>query len=86
MDKGIELQEFSIDVDVYDPWADKEEVAHEYGIDLVDTPRKGAYDAVVLAVAHKEFLGGNIDSWKKDQSAVFDVKGILPMDQVDKRL
>jgi len=86
IDIHTELQEFSINVDVYDPWANKEEVQHEYGIDLIDEPKKGFYDAVVLAVSHKEFLDGNLKDWQKEDSVVFDVKGILPLEQIDKRL
>lgn len=86
IDIHTELQEFSINVDVYDPWANKAEVQHEYGIDLIDEPKQGFYDAVVLAVSHKEFLDGNMKDWQKKDSVVFDVKGILPLEQIDKRL
>lgn len=81
-----ELVEFSVKVDVYDPWADKDEVKHEYDLDLIDKPDSGSYDAVILAVSHKEFLNGKLDDWCRENSVVFDVKGILPKDQIDKRL
>src|SRR5690606_38242274 len=50
-----ELQSFRCDVDVYDPWADPAEARHEYGIELVERPEPGHYDAIVIAVAHREF-------------------------------
>src|SRR5690606_25700519 len=51
-----ELGEYSIDVDVYDPWVDAQEARHEYDIDLVASPAQGAYDAIILAVAHEQFV------------------------------
>ncbi|MBI3141329.1 MAG: nucleotide sugar dehydrogenase [Bacteroidetes bacterium] len=86
IDIYTELQEFSIDVDIYDPWADAAEVMHEYGVNLVAMPKERAYDAIVLAVAHKEFLNGDISSWKKENAVIYDVKGILPKEIVDGRL
>jgi UDP-N-acetyl-D-galactosamine dehydrogenase len=86
IDIYTELQEFSISVDIYDPWADADEVRHEYGVSLVESPKESGYDAVVLAVAHKEFLNGDIAAWKKDNAVVYDVKGILPKTIVDGRL
>lgn len=80
-----ELNSYEIDTDVYDPWADAAEVKHEYGIDLVDAP-KGTYDAIVLAVAHKEFLEMDLVSMKKEGGILFDVKSILPKAIVDGRL
>ncbi|MRI59331.1 MAG: Vi polysaccharide biosynthesis UDP-N-acetylglucosamine C-6 dehydrogenase TviB, partial [Epsilonproteobacteria bacterium] len=56
-----ELREFGIDVDVYDPWADKEEVRREYGFDLLETePDLGSYDSIILAVAHDQFRNLNL--------------------------
>lgn len=86
IDIYAELKDFSIDVDVYDPWADAAEVKHEYGLDIIDEPTKNGYDAVVLAVAHNEFLNSNLRDWLKPTSVVFDVKGILDKKLVDKRL
>lgn len=80
-----ELKGYEINVDLYDPWADKDEVQHEYGINLVDEPSKD-YDAVVLAVAHNEFLELDVNSWKKPNGVLYDVKSILPKDIVDGRL
>ena len=59
-----ELKDFGCNVDIYDPWADEAEVKHEYGVSLTKEP-KDKYDAVVLAVARKEFKGIKIESWQK---------------------
>ena len=80
-----ELSNFSMQVDVYDPYAQKEEVKHEYGINLVDKPT-GSYNAIILAVAHDEFKTLEIDALKNTYSVVFDIKGMLPKDKVDARL
>ncbi|MFY0672438.1 MAG: nucleotide sugar dehydrogenase [Bacteroidia bacterium] len=80
-----ELRGYEMKVDLYDPWADKEEVKHEYGIDLIDAPDKD-YDAVVLAVAHNEFLELDVTALKRENGVVYDVKSILPKDLVDGRL
>jgi len=79
-----ELQEFGCDVDVYDPWADKEEVKHEYGLDLIDNEelKVEEYDAVVLAVAHDKFK--ELDLKTTDNQVVYDIKSIL--DKSDGRL
>lgn len=80
-----ELSNFSMKVDVYDPYALKEEVKHEYGINLVEKPT-GSYNAIILAVAHQEFKTLDIDALKNTYSVVFDIKGMLPKDKVDARL
>lgn len=80
-----ELSNFSMKVDVYDPYALKEEVKHEYGINLVEKPT-GSYNAIILAVAHEEFKTLDIDALKNTYSVVFDIKGMLPKDKVDARL
>jgi UDP-N-acetyl-D-galactosamine dehydrogenase len=81
-----ELQEFGTDVEVYDPWADSSEVQHEYGISLIDHSRLNIqnYDAVVLAVAHKEFEELDLDM--SDQQVLFDIKSLLDPAKVDGRL
>lgn len=80
-----ELKEFKTNVEVYDPWADKAEVKHEYGIDMVDSIGKD-YDAVILAVSHKEFLDMNFDTFTDKDTVIFDVKAVLPKDKIDARL
>ncbi len=73
-----ELKDFGCNVDVYDPWADKEEVKEEYGIDLLtkeDNIDLSKYDAIVVAVAHDEFK--KMDIKKSDNQVIYDIKGIL---------
>ena len=83
------LQEFGCEVHVFDPWADPEEVAREYGLAAFNSPEKllaNGYDAVVLAVAHREFRTLELDRFKNSDAPVFDIKGILPPEKVDGRL
>jgi len=80
-----ELKSFGMEVDVCDPYAQKEEVKHEYNIEL--TANLGSYDAIILAVSHKEFLALDVKGLKKDQaSVIFDIKAILDPSIVDSRL
>jgi len=79
------LKGFSTEVTVYDPWASPKQVAHEYSLDVLnDLPNK-KFDAVVLTVAHKEFLTLNIPSLLNENGVIYDVKGILKH-KVDGRL
>ena len=83
------LREYTNNITVYDPWANPEAVAHEYGIaTLNDLPSEGRYDAVILAVAHKQFLTIDVRSLLADleKGVVYDVKGILDREIVDGRL
>jgi UDP-N-acetyl-D-galactosamine dehydrogenase len=84
-----ELQGFHAQVDVYDPWANPEEAHHEYGIAPIAALQPGAYDAVILAVAHRQFLDmgtAQIRALGKPGAVLFDVKALLPRDEVDDRL
>lgn len=84
-----ELREYNVDVDVHDPWVDAVEAQHEYGITPVGEPRQGQYDAIVLAVAHRQFaeMGASaIRALGKPQHVLYDLKYILPADQSDLRL
>lgn len=81
-----ELDSFGCQVEVYDPWADKEEVKEEYKIDLVENIKPGSYDAVILAVAHDEFKEMNIFSLKKEAGIIYDIKAIVDKSLVDGRL
>lgn len=83
-----ELETYDINVDVFDPWASKEEVRKEYGFELITTADAIAskYEAIVLAVSHKEFLALDIKKLKSEQGVIFDVKSLLPKDAVDARL
>ncbi len=81
-----ELQEYGCQVDVYDPWASKEEVLKEYGINLLSSC-DGKYEAIILAVAHKDFADLDVISLKSsEKSVVYDVKGILDRGIVSGRL
>jgi len=79
-----ELADANARVDVHDPWVDAEEALSEYGVKLVSAPEEAAYDAVILAVAHKEFVRPDArvlpNSFLKPDGIVFDVKGALPAD------
>jgi len=82
-----ELKDFAMEVDVYDPWASKEHVKSEYGIDLVDKiGDMSDYSAVILAVAHDQFKELNFNEIKNHGIVVYDVKSILPKNLVDGRL
>jgi UDP-N-acetyl-D-galactosamine dehydrogenase len=70
-----ELKEFGCDIDVYDPWADKAEVKHEYSLELQDELNTNDYDAVVLAVSHDEFK--TLDIKPSSDTVVYDIKSIL---------
>ncbi len=80
-----ELRNFDIDVEVYDPWVNSQDLQHEYEIKISNSFPKGNYAAVVLAVAHKEFLDMDIRSMTPN-GVIFDVKGVLSRNIVDSRL
>ena len=82
------LQGYNARVDVHDPWVDADEARHEYGITPIASPDAGAYDAVILAVAHHQFAeaGQGARDYAKPGGVVYDVKGVLPRDAVDGRL
>ena len=71
------LKEFNTNVTIYDPWANTNEVKHEYGLDSVKEIPKETFDAIVLTVAHNEFKEMDFISLRKEVSVLFDVKGIL---------
>ena len=81
------LSEYTNNITIYDPWADKTEVQHEYQIEIsntLDATKK--YDAIILGVAHKEFLEIDIPSLLNENGVVYDVKGILDRNIIDGRL
>jgi UDP-N-acetyl-D-galactosamine dehydrogenase len=81
-----ELQQFNVNVDVYDPHADEQEVSEEYGITLIHKINK-TYSGIILAVSHKEFLGLDLDQLKESNSSIiFDTKAFLDRDKIDARL
>jgi len=84
-----EFEGFNCNVDVYDPWVDKDEAVHEYGIKPIDQPVEGKYDAILLAVAHDEFKGLSLEQIKafgKDNHVLYDIKYLLKANEVDGRL
>lgn len=84
-----ELKQYDVQVDVYDPWADVEEAQREYGIELVSDPAQSAYDAIVVAVAHREFsdLGASgVRQWGREDHVLYDLKYVFPLADSDLRL
>ncbi len=89
VDVKHELERFGATVDVYDPWVDADEVRHEYGFSPISEPEKGAYDAVVIAVAHRQFTemgAASIRTLGKPEHILYDIKYVLPAHEVDGRL
>ena len=80
------LQEYTDNITVCDPWAASDRVEKEYGIGVVSEVPDGKFDAVILAVAHKEFLSLDVRSLVRDGGVVYDVKGVLDRKMVDARL
>ena len=84
-----ELQDYNIQVDVYDPWINAAESEHEYGISPIAEPEQGAYDAIILAVGHNQFKAmgvADIRGFGKAEHVLYDLKYILPKEEVDLRL
>ena len=84
-----ELQDFGINVDVFDPWVDVAEAKREYGITPIEQPEKHTYDGIVLAVSHQEFVDMGVSEIRKlgrDDHVLYDLKYVLPADQSDLRL
>ncbi len=84
-----EFKSYHAKVDTHDPWVNLEDAKQEYDLDLVVDLKAGKYDAIVIAVPHKEFINLPIESIRslgKSQCIVYDVKSIFPEDQVDGRL
>lgn len=89
VDVITEFRSYNAEVHVHDPWVDPGEARHEYGLELVAEPQPGSYDAVILAVSHREFLQWGVErirGFGKPGSVLFDVKQVLPRDAVDGRL
>ena len=90
VDLAREFREYGASVDIHDPWADRAQARHEYGIELLSgEPQPGAYDAIVVAVAHEEFRALGVDGLRRlanGRAVVYDIKGVFPKDAVDARL
>jgi UDP-N-acetyl-D-galactosamine dehydrogenase len=84
-----ELQDYEVAVDVYEPWADPEEALTEYGVTPISTLEKGAYDAIVVAVAHAQFREMGVEAIRalgKPDAVLYDVKAAFPQGSADLRL
>ena len=89
VDIVAELQSFGVQVDVHDPWIDAAEAEHEYGIRPVSDPEAGTYDAMIIAVAHRQFRDLGIEGIRRfgrPGAVVYDVKYLFPADAVDGRI
>ena len=80
------LKEYNMDITVYDPWANVDVTKREYGVELVNELPNQQFDAVVLAVAHKEFMDIDIRQLCQENHVIYDVKGILDKHVIDGRL
>jgi UDP-N-acetyl-D-galactosamine dehydrogenase len=84
-----ELRDYGAQVDVHDPWADAAEARHEYGLELVAQPQTGAYDGIVLAVAHDAYRAMGPDAIRafgRSERVFYDLKHLFPVDVSDLRL
>ena len=84
-----EFESINCHIDVYDPWVNKVESFHEYGVMPIDNPINGKYDVIVLTVAHDEFKAlslNQIKAFGKDNHVIYDIKYLLKSDESDGRL
>ncbi|HVR80840.1 MAG TPA: nucleotide sugar dehydrogenase [Luteimonas sp.] len=90
IDLAREFTDYGAVVDIHDPWADRAQAMHEYGVELLaHAPEAGRYDAIVVAVAHDEFRALGVDGLRRlasGRAVIYDIKGIFPKDAVDARL
>lgn len=78
------LEDYSLHVTTFDPWAQPEEVKHEYNLSVVNEIPEEKFDAIILTVAHKEFMGVNLNNYLNEGGIIYDVKGVLK--ECDSRL
>lgn len=82
-----ELQEFGMNVDIYDPWVDNNELYHEYGVKAIkEVDVNKDYEAIILAVAHEDFRTFDFEGFHRSGSVIFDVKNFVDRQHVDGRL
>ncbi|MBT4919758.1 MAG: nucleotide sugar dehydrogenase [Flavobacteriaceae bacterium] len=83
-----EFKTYKVNIDVYDPWADIDTVKQEYNLNLINNASllKRNYDAIVLAVSHKEFLSLDLEKLISVTGVIFDVKSFYPKSNTDSRL
>ncbi len=89
VDIMLALRGYNVEVDIHDPWVNAEEAEHEYAVTPVAHPQPGSYDAVIIAVGHRQFVAMGADgirAFGKPASVVYDVKCLLPRAAVDGRL
>lgn len=80
------LQEFNVNITVYDPWANPAIAEHEYGIQITNELPLGKYDSAIMAVAHNEFKGLDVVSMLKEHHVIYDVKAFMDRNLIDGRL
>ena len=83
------FESLNANVDVYDPWVDKDEAYHEYNIKPIGQPESGKYDEIILAVAHDEFKELSVEqirAFGKDNHVLYDIKYLLNANESDERL
>ena len=86
---GQRVWQLDCNIDVFDPWVDKDEAMNEYGIRPIDFPTKGKYDAILLAVSHDEFREFSLEKiniFGKKNYVLYDVKYLLNFNETDGRL
>jgi UDP-N-acetyl-D-galactosamine dehydrogenase len=86
VDIVTELRSYNANVHIHDPWVNADEARHEYGLELIAQPEAGKYDAIILAVSHREFIAlgaEGIRAFGKPDAVLFDVKRALPRQSVD---
>jgi UDP-N-acetyl-D-glucosamine/UDP-N-acetyl-D-galactosamine dehydrogenase len=84
-----ELEDYSMQLDIYDPWVDPAEAQQEYGLTVTEQLQAGSYDGIIIAVAHRQFAAmssGEIRALGRQAHVLYDLKGVLPMDGSDLRL
>jgi UDP-N-acetyl-D-galactosamine dehydrogenase len=84
-----ELADYEVTAEVYDPWVSSSDAQHEYGFATIKKPEPGAYDAIILAVAHQQFKAMGVDALRalgKPEHVLFDLKYILSAEESDIRL
>jgi UDP-N-acetyl-D-galactosamine dehydrogenase len=86
IDIYTELLQFGLNVDIYDPWANIDDVSHEYGVSISNELPQTNYSAIIVAVAHDEFLNIDFNVYKEKGTIIFDTKSFLERNLVDARL
>lgn len=89
IDIVTELEDYNINVDVYDPWVSKDEAYHEYGLNILSERPAGKYEGIIFAVAHDEFKqlsNDDLDKMKAENCVIYDLKYILDRDKINIRL